>query len=212
MKKQCTSNKAITIDASIACASTATVTPTCTNPISYLLKEASNVAYANGILMSDALANLLNSGIYITNPDKFCCPNCDDIYFLGFFEAFTNSLTSLIPNMTCCYNYVGSASVLNQYPTIGALACCNTNFSDCVAAVNENAYAEDLTFFGSLLEYNTINNESSLCVLYDALLAYSSADIVTEMATVLGYGIVVKCIDCKLFIGSAATYYNLFID
>ena len=83
MKKQCTpSNNGITIKSSIACATTVVTAPVCTNPISYLLKEASNMAYVNGTSVAEEAENLLSEGIYITNPDKFCCPTCDDIYYL----------------------------------------------------------------------------------------------------------------------------------
>ncbi len=214
MKKHCTpSNNAMTIAAPVAYN---TVVPTescgCINPIVYLINEANVKSISDGTSFGMAVAGLLNSGIYITDSSKFCCPDCDDIYFLGAFELFTNDYLSIVPDMKCCYNYVGPINWMNQYPEIKNLECCKTDFVDCVSLINELPEGQNITFSNSIFEYNTLNNNSGLCVLYQELKKNKFFDFPQELQDILNLGIVVRCQDCKIFIGSSQTYYNIFID
>jgi hypothetical protein len=214
MKKHCTpSNNAMHITAPISCS---TVVPTescgCINPIAYLISQANLKAINDNTTFTVAAQSLLSSGIYMTNSSKLCCPDCDDIYFLGFFDTFTDNLLSIIPNMKCCYNYVGPVSYLNQYPAIKNLPCCTTDFFDCIALVNQLPGGQDLLFSDSIFEYNSLNNKSGLCAVYEQLQAIGVISVYNELGNLLDSGIVVRCQDCKIFIGSAQQYFNIFID
>lgn len=218
MKKHCTNtNNALTIGSKITCP-TATVlaTPSCINPITYLIGEALITAKKNDTEVSVEILALLNAGVTISNTGKFCCPGCNDIYYLGYSSAFQTSLSSLIPGLTCCLNYIGDAAFLNANPTLATLDCCATNFIDCITAINQDLEDGSFTFTGGLMEYNSINSESSICLIYNQLKAFNKYLTGEELGVILEAlftaGVVVKCTGCTVYIGSALDYFNTFID
>jgi hypothetical protein len=217
MKKHCTSNSALTIGTKITCPTAAVLaTPSCINPIVYLINEALITAKKNNTAIDVEIAALLNAGVNISNTGKFCCPGCNDIYYLGYANTFQTSLSSLIPGLTCCLNYIGDPSFLNANPTLKNLDCCATNFIDCITAINQDLMDGSFTFTGGLMEYNSINSESAICLIYNQLKAFNKyltgEELGVILETLFTAGVVVKCTGCTVYIGSAADYFNTFLD
>ena len=208
MKKKCVStNNAITLTSHIDCPVVVPVTPSCVNPILYIIDEAIIASTENNTTLLTEILLLLNAGVSVTNSNKFCCPTCDDIYYLGTLSAFMTSLDTLLPSLTCCYNYTGPAGVPGL-ATLQLLPCCDTNFIDCVSAINSGGSI----ITTGLFEYNSMNSESSLCIINDYLIAAGYYDVAATLTGMFNAGIVVKCDGCNLFIGSASAYFTLFID
>ena len=207
MKKRCTpENNAISIKTPVECPTIVTETSTCVNPILYIIDEAIIASTENNTTLLTEILLLLNTGVVVTNSNKFCCPTCNDIYYLGTLSAFTTSLGDLLPNLTCCYNYTGPASP-TALTTLQLLSCCDTDFIDCVSAIN----SEGTIITTGLFEYNSLNNESSLCTINNYLIAAGYYDVSTILAGMFNAGIVVKCDGCNLFIGSADIYSDIYL-
>jgi hypothetical protein len=207
MKKKCVStNNAIRLTSHIECPSLVLETPSCVNPILYIIDEAIISSTENNTTLLSEILLLLNAGVSVTNSNKFCCPSCNDIYYLGTLSAFTESLNELLPNLTCCYNYTGPATPA-ALATLQLLPCCNTNFIDCVSAINNGGSV----ITTGLFEYNSMNNESSLCIINDYLIAAGYYDVTSTLAGMFSAGIVVKCDGCNLFIGSANAYFSIYL-
>jgi hypothetical protein len=113
-------------------------------------------------------------------------------------------------------NYIGNPSYLVTRPSLAALPCCDTNFIDCITAINQELPDGSLTFGDSLMEYNSINGESSICLIYNQLKAFNKHITGEELADILNAlftaGVVIKCTGCTVYIGSALDYFNTFID
>lgn len=218
MKKHCTNtNNALTIGSKITCPTAVTLaTPSCINPLVYLVGEALITARNNDTDIDVEITALLNAGVTISNTGKFCCPGCNDIYYLGYASTFQTSLSSLINGLTCCLNYIGDPGFLNSHPSLSTLGCCDTNFVDCITAINQELPDGSLTFGGGLMEYNSINSESSICLIYNQLKAFNKYLTGEELAVILDAlftaGVVIKCTGCTTYIGSAADYFNTFIN
>lgn len=218
MKKHCTStNNALTIGSKITCPTVEVLaTPSCINPLVYLISEALITARNNNTAIDVEITALLNAGVSISNTGKFCCPGCNDIYYLGYAATFQTSLSSLILSLTCCLNYIGDPAFLNANPTLSTLGCCSTNFIDCITAINQELPDGSLTFGGGLMEYNSINSESSICLIYNQLKAFNKYLTGDDLAVILNAlftaGVVIKCTGCTTYIGSASDYFNTFID
>jgi uncharacterized membrane protein YciS (DUF1049 family) len=56
-----------------------------------------------------------------------------------------------------------------------------------------------------------MNNESSLCIINDYLIAAGYYDVATTLIEMFKVGIVIKCDGCNLFIGSADAYSNIYL-
>lgn len=207
MKKRCTpQNNAIKIISHVECPTVVTETPICVNPILYIIDEAIIASAENNTTLLTEILSLLNTGVSVTNSNKFCCPTCDDIYYLGTLSAFMASLDDLLPDLTCCYNYTGPASPA-ALTTLQLLSCCDTDFIDCVSAINSGGSI----ITTGLFEYNSLNNESSLCIINDYLISAGYYDVATTLAGMFNVGIVVKCDGCNLFIGSADAYSSIYL-
>lgn len=207
MKKKCVStNNAITLTSHIECPTVALTTPSCVNPILYIIDEAIISSTENNTSLLTEILLLLNAGVSVTNSNKFCCPACDDIYYLGTLSAFMTSLDDLLLSLTCCYNYTGPAAP-TALATLQLLPCCDTNFIDCVSAINNGGSV----ITTGLFEYNSMNNESSLCIINDYLLAAGYYDVAATLTGMFNAGIVVKCDGCNLFIGSANAYFTIYL-
>lgn len=207
MKKKCTpTNNAIHIHTQVECSTVASVTPTCVNPILYVIDEAIIASTENNTSLLDEITLLLEAGVFVTNSNKFCCPTCNDIYYLGYLGPFMESLITLLPNLECCYNFTGPATS-KGLSALQLLSCCDTNFIDCVSAVN----SAGTVITTNLFEYNSMNNESSLCIINDYLLAAGYYDVAATLTGMFKVGVVVKCDGCNLFIGSADAYFTIYL-
>lgn len=217
MKKTCTPNNALKIGSKIACPTVATLPiPSCINPVTYVLGEAIILAKKNNTTIASEITTLLNAGVSITNAGKFCCPGCNDIYYLGYATTFDTTLGVLIPDLTCCFNYIGDPAFLQSNPTIKNLSCCATNFIDCITAINQDLTESTFTFTGGVFEYNSLNSESAICLIYNQLKAFDKYLTGDELGVILDAlftaGVVVKCTDCTIYIGSALDYHNTYIS
>jgi hypothetical protein len=207
MKKKCTStNNAITLTSHIECPVVVSGTPICVNPILYIIDEAIIASTENNTTLLTEILLLLNAGVSVTNSNKFCCPTCDDIYYLGTLSAFMSSLDTLLPSLTCCYNYTGPAGAPGL-ATLQLLPCCDTNFVDCVSSINSGGSI----ITTGLFEYNSMNGESSLCIINDYLIAAGYYDVAATLTGMFNAGIVIKCDGCNLFIGSASAYFTIYL-
>ena len=207
MKKRCTpTNNAMHIHTQVECSTVVSATPTCVNPILYIIDEAIVASTENDTSLFEEIVSLLEAGVFVTNSNKFCCPTCNDIYYLGYFGPFMTSLSTLLPNLECCYNFTGPAAS-EGLSTLQLLSCCNTNFIDCVSAIN----SAGTVITTGLFEYNSMNNESSLCIINNHLNAAGYYDVTTTLIEMFKVGVVVKCDGCNLFIGSAKAYSNIYL-
>ena len=207
MKKKCIStNNAIKITSDIECSTVVSETPACVNPILYIIDEAIIASAQNNTTLIEEILLLLGAGVSVTNSNKFCCPTCNDIYYLGLLPSFMATLSAVLPDLNCCYNYTGPAGI-EGLSTLQLLPCCDTNFIDCVSAINSGGSVVTT----SLFEYNSMNNESSLCIINDYLIAAGYYDVAKTLAAMFSVGIVVKCDGCNLFIGSAEAYFNIYL-
>jgi hypothetical protein len=66
------------------------------------------------------------------------------------------------------------------------------------------------------MEYNSMNSESSICLIYNQLKAFNKYLTGDELADILDAiftaGVVIKCTGCTTYIGSASDYFNTFIN
>jgi hypothetical protein len=208
MKKRCTpTNNAMHVHTPVECSVVTPVTSSCVNPILYIIDEAIIASTENNTPLSEEITLLLEAGVSVTNSNKFCCPTCNDIYYLGYIGPFMASLNKLLPDLKCCYNFTGPATS-EGLTTLQLLSCCDNNFIDCVSAINSGGSV----ITTGLFEYNSMNNESSLCIINDYLIAAGYYDVATTLIEIFKIGVVVKCDGCNLFIGSASAYFNIFID
>jgi hypothetical protein len=176
-----------------------------------------------------ALYTVLNTGIVATNTTRLCCPDCTDprgFYFLGDcsnLAAVVNYFTPVgkVAKYPCCIEYKTNVSQLSCLVTAigGTLPpCCNTDF---MSAYNAWMEAMELGLLPITVDYNTLNDlelieasafngYSGLGIMFNYLqTAYpelTPLDYYGLYLVIVTYGMVVKCGDCNITIGSA----NLF--
>jgi hypothetical protein len=176
-----------------------------------------------------ALYTVLNTGIVATNTTRLCCPDCTDprgFYFLGDcsnLAAVVNYFTPVgkTAKYPCCIEYKTNIAQLDCLVTAigGTLPpCCNTDF---MSAYNAWMEAAELGSLPVTVDYNTLNDlelieasafngYSGLGIMFNYLQTahpeLTPLDYYGLYIVIVTYGIVVKCGDCNITIGSA----NLF--
>lgn len=217
------------IDCSIQSFTTLTVpVPVCTNPVQYILDIAINAAPTNTYV--DILASItstLNNGVLLTECD-LCCPDCNgqapqdsDPYVLGNTLNFLDIITYLGPGQTwaCCLNIEASLIAYSAFnesiKTIKFNTCCN-EFGPCVNNVSDAVVDFSTILTDGILEYNSLNEDTSVCILLDTLQAIAPSltplQLQNLIIAILALGIVVDCTNGKIMISSIPTYilYNPF--
>ena len=148
--------------------------------------------------------------------------NCEDgVYFLGDADLFVQDFTVLMdinvdtaerpvnPNHLCCTNYYMSVDKYHEYfdttRCSGVYSCCNKFNSECLDSFL--AYFYDTTsatytlghgywwaaLTSGIVEYSTINGNSALCDIIEALKATSLICQVAFITGMFSLGIVVSC-------------------
>lgn len=200
--------------------------PACTNPVQYILdiaiKAAPTQTYAD-VLAS--ITSTLNSGVII-NECNLCCPDCPaGPYVLGTTVNFINVYDYLGPQATwkCCLNVDSSLQAYGTFLTATSATtwtkCC-TSFSDCTTSISKAITDYPSLLTEGILEYGTIADDTTLCIILDTLQALTPSLTPTELGNliqeILDLGIVVQCngvgVDTQILISSINSYvtYNPF--
>lgn len=188
--------------------------PKCVNPLAYLINSA--IATAKEINYDDLLESinsLLSEGLIINQCD-LCCPDCEEPYVLGNTVNFINfyDYVGTRAPWACCLNVDSSLSAYSTFETETSETtwkkCC-TDFSTCIGGYGP-------LFPNGIIEYNTINNNSTLCVIKDTLETITPAltpvQILSLIKEIVDVGVVVDCNEGQISISSISTYisYNPF--
>jgi hypothetical protein len=221
------------------CTTTSTIPVHCVNPIQYFLEEAKKLSddSDNQISLFEAINGLLDRGMVVSDC-KMCCPDCTSLeYYLGSIETYLKYL-ELVPNnndvasqlyYNCCVNVSSSIEEWLKYwevlegvwnfPTTFP-TCCN-GFSECVNEIFKYRSSQDCGYFEShyydllidkgIVEQNSINGESQLCVLFNFLKEYTECGCFSDILNVIiDKGLMIYC-NFNLnhvFIGSAEAYLD----
>jgi hypothetical protein len=217
------------LDCSILKFKTLTVpVPVCTSPVQYILDIAINAAPTNTYV--DILASItstLNNGVILTECD-LCCPDCNgtapqdsDPYVLGNTLNFLDIITYLGQGQhwPCCLNVEASLIAYSAFnESIGDITfktCCN-EFGPCVNNVSDAVADFSTILADGILEYNSLNEDTSVCILLDTLQAIAPSltplQLQNLIIAILDLGIVVDCQNGQIMISSIPTYitYNPF--
>ena len=124
-----------------------------------------------------------------------CCPDCGPISFIGpaydsngsdIFKDLFSNISPAIPN-GCCENYdinVSDNLLVNQSnKNYNSIVCCN-DFSNCSETFNnlmqQYLFSNPEGFFGiynrGIHEYDTFNNNTTLCELNTAIQSLNTED------------------------------------
>ena len=176
-----------------------------------------------------ALYSVLNSGIVATNTSRLCCPDCTDprgFYFLGGCTNLGQVVDYFTPvgqtaKYQCCIEYKTNVAQLACLTAAvgGKLPeCCNTDFMSAYDAWMEASAFGSLTVPVNysdlsdleLIEASAFNGYSGLGIMFNYLQTahpeLTPLDYYGIYLVIANYGVVVKCGDCNITIGSA----NLF--
>lgn len=208
----------------------------CESPLIELYRRTVSVVNLSvpTVTLAEALEKILTEGLYLSAHGKYCCPDCNPkkgYYYLGDAVQFYaiaelygqisingNPATGKYP---CCLNHHLSTREAIQY-RLGFLGidppCCDTNFTDVVSQLHEITANFEITNF---IETNTFNGSSGLKSLLDYIQSdvdydydYDTLSLFFEKLFELG--LVIKCFDCDIFIGSVQSFetfgaaYNIF--
>jgi hypothetical protein len=173
--------------------------------------------------LPEALVEVLNSGISISNNKDYCCPDCTNgFYFLGSSDQLQNLFGHYPDLRICCVEHYSSVNTWNRvknflkgigYPNIN---CCDTDFSEAAqnwlnAATTTNGlfYLEDLINNG-IIEVSSFNGYSGLSILFDFLQLnhpeLQPEDYLNILGVIMNLGLIVKCDGCNMNISSINTY------
>ncbi|MEY2701964.1 MAG: hypothetical protein RLY43_597 [Bacteroidota bacterium] len=214
-----------TIDKKVCCGTTTpVVVPSCVHPIEYLVEQIFNMD-ENGDIANfiPNATSLLNNGWIISNNAGVCCPDCDDkygFYFLGSLAKFgpiatTFKFTTTAPAcaIPCCLNIETNAGGHDSFKTNIPVTpeCCDTNFKDQVSLMGKMIHSPLYFANMSLVEMSTIQGNSSIGVLINAIAKRYQGITETEWSDIFTYlfvtaGIAIKCFDCGIIIASANTF------
>jgi len=176
-----------------------------------------------------ALYSVLNTGIVATNTLRLCCPDCTDprgFYFLGSTVNLANVVSYFTPvgsnpKYPCCIEYKTNVAQLDSLiEAVGGTLppCCNTDFISAYDAWIEASELSSLSIPISysdlndlaLIEASAFNGYSGLGIMFNYLQTahpeLTPLDYYGIYSVISSYGLVVKCGDCNITIGSA----NLF--
>lgn len=168
-------------------------------------------------------ATILNAGLTITHKGKYCCPDCNTklgYYYLGGLDPFlqlTQFMQQSVPERgapyipkkyPCCLNYSLTTKEFVAFSTAFQNLkppCCDTNFSELVLSLTQY----DLTT-SSLIEASFFNGKSGLGFILDYLNSHTVDPVIISdvLNTIADLGLVVKCFDCDIFIGTVSAFIN----
>ena len=166
----------------------------CENPIVKFIQYIDAQITAQGIttqVAANALVNdTLEAGYWISNRinNHICCPDCpnedcaDGVYFIGNiakFELFAPLMEitgrDVDPTKLCCTNYYLSVEDYDTFFTTvgcsGLFSCCNSFNTECLDKyiVLGRALSGGFPPVRSLIEYSTIDGNTSLCAIVETL-------------------------------------------
>ena len=224
MKKKCSSNNAISINTSIISCVPA-IPATCTDPLTYFLNTAVNLALERNITLDAATNALLLAGMVLPSGTSICCPDCTNapIYALTNFESYATLANELnwvgsqpdIIDM-CCLNLDMAVDIYANFVEIMSQKvipeCCDTNFTNCLKSYSSGVDYLDLIEDG-IIEINTLNGASVVCKLFTFLQALPNSvgfndDITEYIKDFLALGFVAYCCGCNIMIGSTTAFIS----
>jgi len=217
------------IDCSIQSFTTLTVpVPVCTNSVQYILDLAIKASPSTDY--ADILATIestLTNGVMLTECD-LCCPDCNgqaDLdsspYVLGNTLNFLDIITYLGDRFLygCCLNVEASLIAYSVFlESIGSIKfnkCCN-EFGTCTNNISDAVVDFSTILADGILEYNSLNEDTSVCILLDTLQgivpSFTPLELQNLIIAILEIGIVVDCQNGQIMISSIPTYttYNPF--
>jgi len=193
-----------------------TNTEDCKNPLILLIEKAQTLVTVD-LTISEAVLSVLTNGLFITHSGNICCPDCDarmGYYFLGGISPLTDVADEMsqIPGSEgsvrypCCINHSFNGLNAAAYETVfGAMQppCCNNDFTEVISSTILSA-----TVLSNLVEASGFNQSSGLGILlqYLTLEGFTSTDINLILETIINEGLVIKCKECEIFIGSSTAY------
>lgn len=149
-------------------------TPSCIHPIDYLFEQAVPIATANTIHIVDAVIQLLNAGLIVSEKEDFCLLDNTNVFsFYGF--AKVAGLTTVVNYMRsqsivldcplpCCVNLYGSLTADGLYNNLfpNKPKTCDTDFAKHTSALM-NELQSNITISNlGIVEVNSINGVSSI--------------------------------------------------
>ena len=194
-------------------------TTDCVNPLIALFKKAQGLVTTE-VTIGAAITTVLTDGIVMTHNGKYCCPDCDarfGYYYLGGrvphlqIAALMNQVPAeVFVKYPCCLNssFTASNQALFSADFEGAeVPCCESDFSESVDLVSE--ITGDTV--GDLIEASTFGGQSGLGILlqYLQLEEVSAADILLIFEAIVATGVVIKCFECDIFIGSPTAFDSI---
>lgn len=202
--------------------------PVCTSPVQYILDIAINASPSTDY--ADILATIestLTNGVMLTECD-LCCPDCNgqapqdsDPYVLGNTLNFLDIITYLGPGQlwACCLNVEASliaySTFIESVGDINFNTCCN-EFGTCTNNISDVVEDFSTILTDGILEYNSLNEDTSVCILLDTLQSIvpslTPLELQNLIIAILEIGIVVDCQNGQIMISSIPTYvtYNPF--
>jgi len=198
----------------------------CKHPLEYLFENAylATLGLENKVSFTEAFLSILNEGLYIPKCN-ICCPDCSGLYILSGAETFLLYSEFSPPDIECCLNFIGSTetslqfneSLQNNKPEI----CCNTEFNNCFNKLycwfnKPEALSGTSPIDTGIVEYGAFYDKcddkliSGLCYINEFFKKYCDLNLGTYrfefINLLLELGIVVRCIDDYVIIGSVSRY------
>lgn len=184
----------------------------CDSPITYFINTA-----LTGTVIANAgrvITDLLDGGL-ILNSCNLCCPDCDGTYILSSTVPFQAFIPLFTPTVACCMNSeltVANYLIINEALTpwqFQPTACCN-DFGVCITELTSSVDNYSTLLTAGIIEYGTINDNTGLCLLLDAIKTIYPSATATQLGllieSILTAGLVIACENGKIFMGSVAAY------
>jgi hypothetical protein len=199
----------------------------CINPLIDLYKKAkARLAVATRSSLAQELTTILSNGIVLSNSGTLCCPDCTSkkgYYFLGSYADYKILATLFLqtiptpPSTTpgvkypCCLNHSLNVTDAVDYETTFANLeppCCDSSFAEAVTLLLENSNITVAFPNLSIVEASTFNGASGLRILLDYLILenVTPTEIGSFFTAIFTEGLVIKCFDCDMYIGSVASF------
>lgn len=197
----------------------------CMNPLIDLYKKAkARLSFATRSSLVQELTTILTNGIVLSNSGTLCCPDCTSkkgYYFLGTYTDYKILATMFSQVVTvkppagvkypCCLNHsLNITDAVNYETTFKDLEppCCDSNFAEAMTLLLENSNLTVAFPNLSLVEASTFNGVSGLRILLDYLIleGVTPAEIGSLFTAIINEGLVIKCFDCDMYIGSVESF------
>ena len=176
------------------------------NPFEAYLIKIFNYMNANP---SAYLEEVMTSG-FTGSTSVYCCPDCSDVSIVCSNVRFSRYYPQICLDETCCVNY---SSNIADYSTLIDLGiptenqCCD-GFNDCLMGRLIDVIGCNPIETG-LIEYSTIQDSTSLCIIADVLSQYDQTTAFNYFTTLMDFGVVIYC-DGESVYGTTLDGYDAY--